>query len=313
MEHSEVVEIVSGWFKSDPNVILVRKGSGEFPDPDIEVQFKNATIGFVECKPSNAKGREYLTGFGQAIAYATLSHYSFLALPEKEMNEFKKYFWVDSVGLLSVSPSGNVKLVRKPAKHKPLLLYEKRTRAYGYYRDLHPEEIHKILEAISYAKNETARKNKIWSTICRIRKIKSQRQKNAWILNIKLLLRDLGLTNYDLSLTDKGFFLLQLGRLKNKKPYLTELTKCFLFNANYISLLALMQKLNDEYGSFSTIDHFKNLLKNGIIKEKLATPQTNVIRDLQDILRILKELELIGKWSKYKYTINWHKIVELLK
>ncbi len=317
MKHEEVVEVVAEWFKSNPKVILVGKCSGDFPEPDIYAQFKDNSIGFVECKPSDVGGREYLTGFGQAIAYATLSNYSFLAIPEKEMKKYKKYFWVELIGLLAVRENGIVKVIRKAKKIELKSVHERRTRAYGYYRDLHPYEIHQILESITHSKNESSRKKEIWKTICKLRNIKSMKQRNAWILNVKLLLRDLGLVNYDLSLTEKGFYLLQVGRSRNKKLYLSELTRCFLINANYLELLALIQRLNDIYTAFSTVKKFKMLLAKEILKEKLATTQTNIMRDLQDIPRILKELGLINDWQKhgfgYRYTINWDKITKLLK
>lgn len=326
MEHEDVVEAVSDWFKADKNVVLISKGYGRgFPSPDVMVQYKQGKVALVECKPSDAGGREYITGLGQSLAYLLFADYSYLALPEKEMNTFQKYFWIKEIGLLSVKENLRVQLVRQALESKVILKREEpRIRGYGYYRDLRPIEIHSILRAIQTERNKQTRfnrdkiENAIWREVLKMRKIRSQKQKNAWILNIKLLLRDLQLVNLDdYSLTEDGFRLLQLGTLPDKRPYFDELARCFLLNANYLDILTLIQSLNDENIGFNSVQEFKEKLAKMIIREKLATKGTNVIRDLQDIPRILKDLKILSGWKKYgfnyRYNINWKRVLALIR
>jgi hypothetical protein len=326
MEHEDVVEAVAEWFKADRDVVLITKGYGRgFPSPDVMVQYKQGKIALVECKPSDAGGREYITGLGQSLAYLLFADFSYLAMPEKELNAFQKYFWVREIGLLSVKENLRVQLVRPAIESKVILKREEpRIRGYGYYRDLRPMEIYQILRAIQTEKTRQTHLNKdkienaIWHEILRARKIRSQKQRNAWILNIKLLLRDLQLVNLDdYSLTEDGFRLLQLGALSDKKPYLDELARCFLLNANYIDILTIIQNLNDKHIGFNSVQDFKEKLSKKIIDEKLATENTNVMRDLQDIPRILRDLDIISEWKKYginyRYNINWKRVLSLIR
>jgi hypothetical protein len=326
MEHEDVVEAVADWFKADREVVLITKGYGRgFPSPDVMVQYRQGKIALVECKPSDAGGREYMTGLGQSLAYLLFADFSYLAMPEKELNAFQKYFWVQEIGLLSVKENLRVKLVRPAIESKVILKREEpRIRGYGYYRDLRPMEIYQILRAIQTEKTRQTHfdkdriENAIWREVLRAREIRSQRQRNAWILNIKLLLRDLQLVNLDdYSLTEDGFRLLQLGALPDKKPYLDELARCFLLNANYIDILTIIQNLNDEHIGFNSVQDFKEKLSKKIIEEKLATEGTNVIRDLQDIPRILRDLDIISEWKKYgfnyRYNINWKRVLSLIR
>lgn len=326
MEHEDVVEAVANWFKADRDVILITKGYGRgFPSPDVMVQYRQGKIALVECKPSDADGREYITGLGQSLAYLLFADFSYLAMPEKELNAFQKYFWIEEIGLLSVQENLRVQLIRRAIESKVILRREEpRIRGYGYYRDLRPMEIYQILRAIQTEKTRQTHldrdsiENAIWQEILRTREIRSQRQRNAWILNIKLLLRDLQLVNLDdYSLTEDGFRLLQLGALSDKKPYLDELARCFLLNANYIDILTIIQNLNDEYIGFNSVRDFKEKLSKKIIEEKLATEDTNVIRDLQDIPRILRDLDIISEWKRYgfyyRYNINWKRVLSLIR
>jgi hypothetical protein len=326
MEHEDVVEAVADWFKADREVVLITKGYGRgFPSPDVMVQYRQGKIALVECKPSDAGGREYMTGLGQSLAYLLFADFSYLAMPEKELNAFQKYFWVQEIGLLSVKENLRVQLVRPAIESKVILKREEpRIRGYGYYRDLRPMEIYQILRAIQTEKTRQTHfdkdriENAIWREVLRAREIRSQRQRNAWILNIKLLLRDLQLVNLDdYSLTEDGFRLLQLGALPDKKPYLDELARCFLLNANYIDILTIIQNLNDEHIGFNSVQDFKEKLSKKIIEEKLATEGTNVIRDLQDIPRILRDLDIISEWKKYgfnyRYNINWKRVLSLIR
>jgi len=326
LEHEEVVDAVTNWFKANRDVVLVTKGYGRgFPNPDVTVQFRQDKIAFVECKPSDASGREYMTGLGQSIAYLIYADFSYLAMPEKELNVYQKYFWVNEIGLLSVKENLEVQLIRPPIESKVILKREEpRVRGYGYYRDLRPLEIYEILKAIQVEKTRQRRLDKdgieeaIWRRILEMRNIQSQRQRNAWILNIKLLLRDLQLVNLDdYSLTEYGFRLLQLGALPDQKPYLDELARCFLLNANYLDIITLIQKLNDEHIGFSSVQDFKEKLAKAMIEEKMATERTDVIRDLQDIPRILKDLGILTDWKKYglnyRYNINWKRVLSLIR
>jgi len=320
LTHDDVVKIVANWFKSRSDIVLVGKSYGRtFPKPDVYAMDKNRKIYSVECKPSDANVREYITGLGQSVAYLIHSDYSYLALPEPEMNRYKRYFLSEDIGLISVVEDG-VHVIReaKPSKFKKLE-EEPRTRGYGYYRDLTPFEIYEILKVIHSKKLENLNlqeiKDAIWKKITDNRNIKSQKQKDSWILNIKLLLRDLHLINPDdYSLTEEGFRLLRLGE---SKSFMDELTKCFLLNANYIDIIVLIQEIVDEYGSFSTKSEFKDLLVQRIYDEKLATKDTNVGRDIQDILRLLRrDLKLIKEnkvGSKWTYTISWRYIISLIK
>jgi hypothetical protein len=326
LEHADVVEAVADWFKADRDVVLITKGYGRgFPSPDITVQFRQGKIALVECKPSNAGGREYMTGLGQSLAYLVFADFSYLAMPEKELNIYQKYFWIKEIGLLSVKENLKVQLLRQAIESKVILRREEpKVRGYGYYRDLRPLEIHSILRAIQTERNKQRRldknriENAIWREVLRLRRIQSQRQRNAWILNIKLLLRDLQLVNLDdYSLTEDGFRLLQLGALPDKKPYIDELAHCFLLNAKYLDIITIIQRLNDEQIGFTSMQDFKEKLAKVMVEEKLATEGTNVIRDLQDIPRILKDLDILSDWRRYglnyRYNINWKKVLTLIK
>lgn len=307
MKHDDVIEAVANWFKTRRDVILVAKAYGKaFPNPDIRVQFRNRKVGFVECKPSDAGGREYITGFGQAVAFSVYAEYSYLALPKDEMSKYRRYFWVEDIGLISVESKSVVQLEREAKESKVLAVKEEpRVRGYGYYRDLRPLEIHSILKTIQRTKLSQKRldikqiEDSIWKEVLNLRNIRSKRQKASWILNIKLLLRDLQLVNIDdYSLTEDGFRLLQLGNQPNKEPYLKELARCFLINANYIDIVTLIQSINDKHTGFTSIQEFKECLAKAMVNEKLATEKTNLMRDLQDIPRILRDLNIIGEWGK---------------
>jgi hypothetical protein len=306
---------VTEWFKSQKVVTLVRKGRGEFPDPDVHVQYRNQKVALVECKPSDAGGREYLTGLGQAIAYTTLANFSYLAVPSKEMKEFRRFFTVSKIGLMSVEEAGEIEVLQKPKESRPSSVAS-RERSYGYYRDLKPAEIYEILRSITRQDRGNHVRDAIWATLKRHRDLRSEKQKSAWLLNTHLLLRDLGLINSDWTLTRGGVALLQFGR-SSKNMYGKELTRCFLVSANYIDILTLIQELNNKHVGFRSVDAFKEALKGAILREKLATEQTNIRRDLQDILRILRELNLITDWEKVglvgRHNVNWKTIIPLLK
>jgi len=325
MEHDEVIEACVDWFKSNPQVVLISKGyGGSFPNPDVRAQYQNDKVAFAECKPSDASGREYLTGLGQSVAYLTLADFSYLAIPEKEMQEFERYFWINNVGLLSVKDDMTVQLRRNATQSQVLVSRERpRERGYGYYRDLRPLEIHAVLKAIERVRVRRTKpniqqvKDAIWQQICRLRQIRSQRQKSSFLLNTYLLLRDLQVINpEDYSLTNDGIRLLQLGERRDHQPYLNELAKCFLINANYLDIVTIIQSLNDKYSGFTSVSNFKTQLVNEIIRQKLATPNTNVMRDLQDIPRILRDLDIISDWQQVglanRYVVNWKHILSVI-
>jgi hypothetical protein len=323
MNHDEVIQAVAEWFRADAKVTLVTKTYGRgFPNPDVSVQYTPDKVAYVECKPSDAGGREYLTGLGQCVAYLLFSDFSYLALPEKEMHEYQKYFWVKDVGLLAVKDNFSVNRVRQALESSVVTAKERRERGYGYYRDLKPLEIHALLKAIqskriSQQKLDVKKiEDAMWQQVCKMRNIQSQTQKSAWVLNMRLLLRDLQLINpQDYSLTEHGFRLLQLGDLSDKQPYMNELARSFLINANFLDIVTLIQTLNDKYSGFSSVSEFKELLVKEIYDEKLATKGTNVMRDLQDIPRILKDLNIISDWMRMglvnRYIINWKYILSV--
>lgn len=326
MEHDAVVEACANWFKSDPRATLISKGYGRaFPSPDVRIQYEDNKIAFVECKPSEADGREYLTGLGQSLAYLTFVDFSYLALPEKEMNEYDQYFWLETVGLLSVRDDMTVQLHREALQSQVLVTREEpRVRGYGYYRDLRPLEIHAVLRTIERIRARRRRpniqqiKDAMWQQVCRMRNIRSQRQKNSWILNMSLLLRDIRVINpHDYSLTEDGFRLQQLGELQDKQPFLNELAKLFLENANYLDIVTIIQSLNDRHSGFTSVSQFKNLLVEEIVNQKLATQGTNVMRDLQDIPRVLRDLNILSKWTRIglarRYVVNWKYILSVIK
>jgi len=323
MKHEEVIQAIAEWFRADPNVTLITKTYGRgFPNPDISVQLTQDKLAYVECKPSDAGGREYVTGLGQCVAYLLFADFSYLALPEKEMHEYQRYFWVQNIGLLSVKDNFTVNRVRPAQESQVVTAKERRERGYGYYRDLKPLEIHALLKAI-HSKRISLRKldvkkieDVMWQQVCRMRNIQSQTQKSSWILNMRLLLRDLQLINpQDYSLTEDGFRLLQLGDLSDKQPYMNELARCFLINANFVDIVTLIQTLNDQYSGFSSVSQFKELLVKKIYDEKLATKGTNVMRDLQDIPRILRHLNIISDWMRTglvnRYVINWKYVLSV--
>lgn len=323
MNHEEVIQAVAEWFRSDAKVTLVTKAYGRgFPNPDVSVQYTQDKVAYVECKPSDAGGREYLTGLGQCVAYLLFSDFSYLALPEKEMHEYQKYFWVKDVGLLSVKDNFSINRVRQALESGVVTAKERKERGYGYYRDLKPLEIHSLLRAIqsrriSLQKLDVRKiEDVMWQQVCKMRNIQSQTQKSAWVLNMRLLLRDLQLINpQDYSLTEDGFRLLQLGDLSDKQPYMNELARSFLINANFLDIVTLIQTLNDKYSGFSSVSEFKELLVKEIYNEKLATKGTNVMRDLQDIPRILRDLDIISDWMRMglvnRYIINWKYILSV--
>jgi len=323
MKHEEVIQAIAEWFRADPNVTLITKTYGRgFPNPDVSVQLTQDKLAYVECKPSDAGGREYVTGLGQCVAYLLFADFSYLALPEKEMDEYLRYFWVQNIGLLSVKDNFTVNRVRPAQESQVVTAKERRERGYGYYRDLKPLEIHALLKAI-HSKRISLQKldvkkieDVMWQQVCRMRNIQSQTQKSSWILNMRLLLRDLQLINpQDYSLTEDGFRLLQLGDLSDKQPYMNELARCFLINANFVDIVTLIQTLNDQYSGFSSVSQFKELLVKKIYDEKLATKGTNVMRDLQDIPRILRDLNIISDWMRMglvnRYVINWKYVLSV--
>ena len=325
MKHDDVVEACANWFKSDSRVVLISKGYGRaFPNPDVRAQYQDNKIAFVECKPSEAGGREYLTGLGQSLAYLTFADFSYLALPEIEMNAYEQYFWIETVGLLSVKDDMTVQLHRGALESEVLVAREEpRVRGYGYYRDLRPLEIHAVFKAIERIRARRRRpniqqiKDAMWQQVCRMRNIRSQRQKNSWILNMTLLLRDLQVINpNDYSLTEDGFRLLQLGELRDKQPFLNELAKLFLINANYLDIVTIIQSLNDRHSGFTSVSQFKSLLVEDIINQKLATQGTNVMRDLQDIPRVLRDLNVLSSWKRiglaHRYVVNWKYVLSVI-
>ena len=177
--------------------------------------------------------------------------------------------------------------------------------------------VNSFVLAISFYLGIQQIKDAMWQQVLRMRNIRSQRQKNSWILNISLLFRDLHVINpNDYSLTEEGFRFLRLGELQDKQPFLDELARLFLINCNYLDIVTIIQSLHDEYSGFASVTEFKNRLVGKIHNQKLATQGTDVMRDLQDIPRILRQLNILSKWTKiglaYRYVVNWKYILSVI-
>ena len=322
MTHNNVIQSVSSWFKNKNEVKVVSKFSYDFPAPDIQIELNDGKTIQIECKPSGAIKREYLTGFGQAIAYCTQADYSYLAIPSYELNDVKSFFWVDTIGLLSVDYNSVTEL-REPKITSEKIRIEKKEikRGYAYYRDLHSKEIYYLIKAIETAKisklNEINYHNILWDEIKKHRQWSSAKSSN--IANMKILLRDLKLINSsDFSLLPNAEELIKLGDQNNWIQYNNTLSRIILLDGNYIDIVALIQELNDKYYNFSNISYFKEKLKEKILAEKLAKDSTNIMRDLQDIPRILIELDILVPWNKIdmlggRFSINWKKILPFIK
>lgn len=321
MTHSEVIQSVSNWFKLKPDVEIVTRFSYSFPVPDIQIQYTDGTILQIECKPSNATRREYLTGLGQTIAFYRHSDKAYLALPSKEFSSMEDFLWPNFVGIILVDGS-NVAVFRDPVKPKGIKpKIEKIKRGYAYYRDLKINEIYSVLLELkdsSYTVQNDPKKvdDVIWNGLQKIRNWKSSPKSN--VLNTKLLLRDLKLFDFSMfQVTEIGKELLAMdvGDSEKLKAFFR---KQFLIDGNYIDIIGIIQELNDEYDSFESTNFFVDLLSKKILQEKLATRRTNVKRDLRDIIRIFKELEIISSWKRFnnkkgKYFILWKNILNLIK
>jgi hypothetical protein len=324
MTHNEVIQVVSSWFKQKNEVELVSRYSPGFPEPDIFVQFRNKKTAQIECKPSGAIGREYLTGLGQAISYFTQADLSYLAIPKNEMEALKQFFWVENVGLLSIG-EGKVYEIRKPeppANIKKKISIVKR--GYAYYRDYTPKEIYILLKSIEDSRvssgfNKDSIRESIWNTLIRIRNINSSKSKSSYLTNISILLRDLKLiNNSDYSILPNGSELLVIGAKEDWLSLDKLVAKLFLIDGGFIDIVALIQELNDLRYNFPSVDEFKKTLSAKILEEKLATPRTNVHRDLPDVFRILQKLDLITEWIKVdllggRFNVKWKNILPFVK
>ena len=321
MTHNQVVQVVSHWFKLNPKVKVVSRYSYDFPVPDIQIQTKDNQIIQVECKPTTDNKREYITGLGQAIAYCVQSDFVYLAIPLKEMKKYEKWFWPESVGLLGVEQSNVVEL-RKPKKNK-IISDEKRReikRGYAYYRDLTLYEIYSIMKDISSFKisnHQDKIDNIIWNAIIKHRNWKSAKSSN--LLNIKLLIRDLKLFSFQQNeILQNGRELIEIGDKNDEELFKEYGRKLFLIDGNFIDIIAIIQEMNEEYQHWSDINSFKKELSGRIVSEKLASESTNVMRDLQDIPRIMIQLDVLHHHTKSSlfnqpYSINWKKLIPLIK
>lgn len=274
----------------------------------------------MECKPSSANRREYLTGLGQAIAFCCHSDKAYLALPSKDYYLMEKWLWTDFIGIICVEQN-QVFVKWEPIPLKNILISKEQIkRGYAYYRDLKYYEIYHILRSINNALNKTRDReeidNEIWGTITKIRNWMSSKKSN--LLNIKLLLRDLKLFDiYSYQILPLGNELLSIEATNDTK--LKEFfRKVFLIDGNYIDIVGLIQEINDCNEFFRDRRTFEERLKESMVAEKLAGKGTNIKSDLRDILRILKELEIIGPWKKVnslggKHPILWKNIIHLVK
>ena len=322
MTHNQVVQLTSNWFKIKPEVELVSRFSYGFPVPDVQVQLKTKEIIQVECKPSGANKREYITGLGQAISYCTQADYSYLSLPKNEFLSVQKWLWPDYIGIL-IADNNKIEIKReaKKCESKDNSKRQEIKRGYAYYRDLKIQEIYFVMKSLENWKIQSSRTNKvddvIWDEMQKHRKWKSS--KNSNVLNIKLLLRDLKLYDFQNNIiTENGFEVIKSGDL-NMPSVLNELLlRLFLIEGNFIDIVAIIQDISEEYIDVNNLEVFKQVIAAEMIKEKLATDETNIERDLRDILYILKEFNIL-KESKNKnlfgtrYYINWKPILPLIK
>lgn len=132
------------------------------------------------------------------------------------------------------------------------------------------------------------------------------------------MLRDLKLFDiHKYEILPLGIELLSI-KSDNKSKIKEQIRKIFLIEGNYIDIVGLIQEISDTYEFFEDRTLFKKCLEKAILSDKLASKDTNVRRDLQDILRILKELEIIGDWKQTgtqggRYPIIWKNILHLIK
>ncbi len=321
MNHNQVIQVVSNWFKLNPKVEIVSRYSYDFPVPDIQIQTKDNKLIQVECKPTTENKREYITGLGQAIAYCVQSDYSYLAMPLSEIKKYEKWFWPDYIGLLGVEINNVVEL--RKAKQSKIKSPEAKTsikRGYAYYRDLNIHEIYSITKYLlefKISSNSSDIDNVIWNGILKHRDWKSSKSSN--ILNIKLLLRDLKLFNFKENIIlENGLEIIDIGNKNNEEMLKEYGRKLFLIDGNYIDIIALIQEINDEHTNWNDVNEFKEELSCRVVNEKLATEKTNVIRDLQDILRILMQLDVLHHSKKNSlfnplFIINWKKLIPFIK
>lgn len=236
------------------------------------------------------------------------------------MQKYQTWFWPEFIGLLGVEPN-NVIEIRKPIKSPVNDRKQKAIkRGYAYYRDLSIREIYYILKAISkrmFLEEEEIIDDLIWQEITKHRSWKSSKSSN--LLNIKLLLRDLKLFNFkEGKILDNGFELINIGD-KNDNEQLKEFgRKLFLIDGNFINIVAIIQEMIDEVPHFNDMNSFKVELSKRIILEKLASNNTDVFRDLRDVIRILTQLDIIKHSKKSELfssliVVNWKKLIPFIK
>ncbi len=232
----------------------------------------------------------------------------------------KEWIWTNFIGIIRVEPN-SVVVEREPEPPLNVLISkEPIKRGYAYYRDLKFFEIYRVLQsiynALSRTKDRKAIDQEIWKSVTELRDWHSSKQSH--LLNIKLLLRDLKLFDiHSYDILPLGIELLSI-EPENKNKIKELIRKIFLIEGNYIDIVGLIQEVNDAYESFENRAIFNKHLEEAILLDKLASKDTNVKRDLKDILGILKELEIIGGWKKVgvqggKYPVIWKNIIHFVK
>jgi len=299
MTHDQVVEKVFNYFRSLEKSKIVRKNFGGYLKPDIYMVDENKKIHSVECKGSSDDKREYITGIGQAVAYLSFSNYSYLAIPYEKLEEVENFLTIKDIGLIAVSDSVEIK--RKPKFRNLSSKLERLERGYAYYRDIRPNEIKEILEIIRRNSHLSKQEleNKIWNYLQRVRNIRTSRK--SWILNISLLLRDLNIVDSNFKLTKEGYDL----SLYDDNTFKNKIKSLFLNEGNYKSIVLIIDEERKKLKRNFRVNELKNRVAIRLVDEKLSRTRESAKRDLEDIFRILRDLEILDD----DYFVNWRNVI----
>lgn len=298
MTHNEVLEKVFNYFRSKQNFKIVRKNYGGFPKPDIYLEDDRTRIYSIECKGSYDNMREYITGIGQVVSYLSFSNFSYLAIPEERVRDLEIFITIDKIGLISVS--NQVSIVKK-AKFNTLKPKPKILRGYAYYRDLKLDEIKEILKVINNSPQSKI-EQKIWDYLRKKRKIRTS--KNSWMLNIKLFLRDLNIVDNNFKLTRTGYDLLL--STEDEHSFKQKIKFLLLNEGNFKEIVLIIDEERKKLLTDFRVEELKELVAMRLEDEKLSRSQESAKRDLNDIFRILKDLEILDR----NYFINWKNVLK---
>ncbi|MEO0224782.1 MAG: hypothetical protein ABIL76_06810 [candidate division WOR-3 bacterium] len=300
MNHNEILEKVYNYFYSQKNFKIVRRNYGEFPKPDIYLEDEKGRIYSIECKGSYDNMREYITGIGQAVCYLSFSNYSYLAIPQEKVKDLESFLVINEIGLIAVS--NQVKVI-KEAKFNNLKSKPKISRGYAYYRDLKLNEIKEILKIINRFHDKPKEKieQKIWNYLNKERNIKTS--KNSWILNIKLFLRDLNIIDNNFKLTRTGYDLFL--SIEDESNFKNRIKFLFLNEGNFKDIILIIDEQRKKLVEGFKVEKLRELVAERLENEKLSRSKESAKRDLNDIFRLLKDLEILDE----NYFINWKNVI----